>query len=389
MNIVEFNLDSTIESIIEIKIQEILQSLTLREKVALLSGQDFWSTFSFPEKNVNKVTVTDGPHGVRIGNESSEREKDGTATAFPTGVAMASTWDQSLIYEVAEALAEETRANGCDVLLGPCVNIVRTPLAGRNFETYAEDPYLAGKIGVSYVKALQSRGVGASLKHFACNNQEYERTRGDSIVDERTLREIYLTAFEMIVKEANPWTIMCSYNRLNGYYTSENHHLLTEILREEWGYDGVVVSDWNANHEIFRSLEAGLDLEMPGPYTYFGHFLEGAVKSYKIEEGLIDRAALRILRLAKRVELYNLQNPEDKGSFSDASHINLAYRLASESMVLLKNQDNLLPIQKKHTKKIAVIGPCSDMASYGGGGSSIVNCDYTTTPMDGIKKILW
>ncbi len=353
MNIVEFNLDSTIESIIEIKIQEILQSLTLREKVALLSGQDFWSTFSFPEKNVNKVTVTDGPHGgVRIGNESSEREKDGTATAFPTGVAMASTWDQSLIYEVAEALAEETRANGCDVLLGPCVNIVRTPLAGRNFETYAEDPYLAGKIGVSYVKALQSRGVGASLKHFACNNQEYERTRGDSIVDERTLREIYLTAFEMIVKEANPWTIMCSYNRLNGYYTSENHHLLTEILREEWGgYDGVVVSDWNANHEIFRSLEAGLDLEMPGPYTYFGHFLEGAVKSYKIEEGLIDRAALRILRLAKRVELYNLQNPEDKGSFSDASHINLAYRLASESMVLLKNQDNLLPIQKKHTKK--------------------------------------
>lgn len=377
---------NTCFSEMEKRIEEILKTLTLREKVALLSGEDFWSTFSFPEKDVNKVTVTDGPHGVRIGNESSSRSKDGTATAFPTGVAMASTWNQQLIYDVAIALAEETRANGCDILLGPCVNIVRTPLAGRNFETYAEDPYLAGKIGVSYVKGLQSRGVGASLKHFACNNQEFERTRGDSTVDERTLREIYLTAFEMIVKEANPWSIMCSYNRINGDYASENTHLLTEVLRDDWGYDGVVVSDWNANHEIYKSVQAGLDLEMPGPYTYFGHFLEGAVKSWKLDESYIDRAVRRIIRMGKRVEEYNVNNPEDEGKFSDSEHIDLAFQTAAESMILLKNNENVLPIDTTSVKKLAVVGPLSELASYGGGGSSIVNCEYTTTPMDGIRK---
>lgn len=215
----------------EQEIEEQLAGLSLKEKVALLSGKDYWRTVPIEAKGVGNVTMTDGPHGVRIGNESSDRARNGTATAFPNGSALASTWDPALIREVAIALAEETRANQCDVLLGPMVNIMRVPVAGRNFETYAEDPYLTGKIGTAFVQGLQSRGIGASLKHYACNNQEFERFRGSSNLDERTLREIYLAGFEMIVKEAQPWTVMCSYNRVNGQHASQNRHLLTDILK--------------------------------------------------------------------------------------------------------------------------------------------------------------
>lgn len=374
------------KQIIEDQIEAILKKLTLKEKVALLSGKDFWGTASFESKGVSSVVVTDGPHGVRIGNEFSDREKNRTATAFPTGVAMASSWDPDLIREVGIALAEETRANKCDVLLGPCVNIVRIPVAGRNFESYAEDPYLAGKIGIGYVEGLQSRGIGASLKHFACNNQEIERTRGSSNLDERTLREIYLTAFEMIVKEANPWTIMCSYNRINGEHASQNRHLLTDILKEEWGYDGVVVSDWNANHTIFESVKAGLDLEMPGPSLYYGKFLEEAVKTWQIDESVVDEAARRILRLGKRVDLYKRANPGDHGAFSNDEHKALARKLAESSSILLKNSNNLLPLKKEELKKVAVIGPVAAKASYNGGGSSIVKCEYSISPLEGLQK---
>lgn len=369
-------------------IEDILAKLTLKEKVSLLSGKDFWSTYSYEDKGLQKVTVTDGPHGVRIGNESSDRKKTGTATAFPTGVAMASTWDVELIKEVAVALAKETRANDCDVLLGPCVNIVRTPVAGRNFETYSEDPFLSGKIGTAYVQGLQSLGIGASLKHFACNNQEIERTRGSSEVDERTLREIYLTAFEMIVKEANPWTVMCSYNRINGVHASQNKHLLTDILKNEWGYDGVVVSDWNANHTIVDSIKAGLDLEMPGPSVYYGKFLEEAVKTWQVDIAYIDEAVKRIIRLSKRVEDYKSDNPEDRGAFSNEEHVTLAKKVAADSAVLLKNNHELLPIHPKSKEKLAVIGPLANHASYGGGGSSIVSCAYTTTPLEGLKTLI-
>lgn len=367
-------------------IYRMLGSLSLREKVALLSGKDYWSTQEIPGKGIESVVMTDGPHGVRIGNESSDREKNGTATAFPTGGAIASTWDKSLIYEVGVALGDEARAKQCDVLLGPCVNIVRTPLAGRNFETYSEDPFLAGAIGSAYVQGLQTRGVGASLKHFACNNQEFERTRGDSTLDERTLREIYLPAFEKIVEEANPWTIMCSYNRINGFHASQNHRLLTEILRDEWDYDGVVVSDWNANHEVYESVKAGLDLEMPGPHTYFGPFLEGAVKSWQLDEDYVDRAAARLIRLSERVRDYKAKNPEDTGSFSTPEHRELSKKVSEGSIVLLKNDRQALPIKENQVKKVAIVGPCAKVAGYGGGGSSIVNCAYTTTPWQGMKE---
>jgi beta-glucosidase len=371
----------------EAEIDALLTSLTLKEKVALLSGKDHWGTVSIPAKGVGRVIVTDGPHGVRIGNETSDREKTGTATAFPTGVAMASTWDPGLIREVAIALAEETRANQCDVLLGPCVNIVRVPVAGRNFETYAEDPFLAGKIGTAYVQGLQSRGIGASLKHYAVNNQEFERTRGSSNLDERTLREIYLPAFEMIVKEANPWTVMCSYNRINGQHASQNQHLLTEILKNEWGYDGVVVSDWNANHTIFESVAAGLDLEMPGPALYYGKYLEEAVKTWQLDEEVVNEAARRILRLVKRVEAYKAQNPQDRGAFSNREHRALAQKTAEAAIMLLKNTNDILPLPAGKSKKLAVIGPCAATASYTGGGSSFVHCAYNISPLEGLKDL--
>jgi len=370
----------------EQEIQNILKKLNVKEKVSLLSGRDFWGTTIIAEKGIPGVTVTDGPHGVRISDEDSDRDKNGTATAFPTGVAMASTWNPELIHKVGVALAEETRANKCDILLGPCINIVRTPLAGRNFETFSEDPYLAGQMGIGYVQGVQSRGVGVSVKHFAANNQEYRRDKGSSNVDERTLREIYLPAFEMIVKEADPWTIMCSYNRINGVYASENYHLLTEILKKEWGFKGVVVSDWNANHSTIESMEAGLDLEMPGPANYFGRHLEEAVKSWKADEKALDQAAERVIRLAKRVESYNLDHKEDRGTFSNDQHTKLAKETAAESMVLLKNEKKNLPLDPRNIKKLAVLGPCAPKASYGGGGSSIVNCEYTISPLEGLEN---
>ena len=218
----------TLNPAMERKIEELLRRLTLTEKVALLSGQDQKRTTPVPRVGIPELVMYDGPHGVRA---------DGPTTGFPTGVAMGATWNSDLIGQVGAALGDEARASGYDVLLGPCVNMVRHPLGGRNFETYAEDPHLAGELGVAYVQGLQSRGVGASVKHFACNNQEILRDRGSSEVDERTLREIYLPHFEAIVKRARPWTVMSSYNRINGVYASENRHLLRDILKDEWGFD--------------------------------------------------------------------------------------------------------------------------------------------------------
>jgi beta-glucosidase len=381
----EENMEVKVYDVDESAIDRILARLTLKQKIGFLSGRDFWSTQAIPALGIRGLTLTDGPHGVRIGNETRGGKTPGTATAFPTGTALAATWDTGLIRRVGVALAEETRAAGCDVLLGPCVNIIRVPVAGRNFESFAEDPFLAGKIGVAYVQGLQSRGVGASVKHFACNNQEFERTRGDSRVGERALREIYLTQFEMIVKEARPWTVMCSYNRLNGEHASQNRRLLTSILKEEWGYDGVVVSDWNANHEIYQSVAAGLDLEMPGPAVYYGKFLEAAVKSWQLDEAAVDGAVRRILRLQGRSDAYNQCHPDDSGAFSNPEHTTLAHDAAAASMVLLKNEDGVLPIPAGSPRRIAVIGPTAATASYGGGGSSIVPCAYTVSPLEGIR----
>jgi beta-glucosidase len=360
---------------IEQRVEQLLQQLTLTEKVALLSGKDAWNTMPIERLGIPSLTVTDGPHGAR---------RPTPTTAFPTGTALAATWNPQLIERVGVALAEETLAMNCDVLLGPCVNIIRHPLGGRNFETYSEDPYLAGRIGVAWINGLQSKKVGASLKHFACNNQEIERMRGSSNVDERTLREIYLAQFEMIVQHAKPWTVMCSYNRLNGVYASEHRHLLTEILKGEWQYDGVVISDWSANHTTTESVKNGLDLEMPGPARYYGRLLVEAAELWQIEMAAIDDAARRILRMLVRSG--RLDAPRPSGKVNTPAHQQLARATAAEAITLLKNEGALLPLKLDALKSIAVIGPSATDWQITGGGSSRVEPPYRVAPLEALKN---
>lgn len=370
---------------LEQRINDLLAQMTLKEKVSLMSGADNWHTAPIERLGIPWLTMTDGPHGVRTVNERGRTFVP--ATAFPTGVSFAASWNPELIERVGRALAEETRGLGCDVLLGPCVNIVRHPLAGRNFESYAEDPYLAGRIGIAWVKGLQSQGVGASLKHYACNNQEFERMRGNSVVDERTLREIYLAQFDAIVKEARPWTVMCAYNRVNGEYASQHNYLLNEILKGEWAFDGVVVSDWGANHTIVESAAGGLDIEMPGPAKYYGRLLVEAVHNWQIEERVITEAARRILRLLARVgKLDRSETPA--GAVNTPEHQALAREAAEEAITLLKNERAVLPLDLSTVRSIAVIGPNAAEAVIAGGGSSQVEPPYRVSPLEGLRSRL-
>ena len=368
---------------IEQRVEELLKKLTLSEKISLLSGQDIWNTVPVKRLGIPSITMTDGPHGVRSTAPEAGR-KMGSVTAFPTGISMGAAWNPALIEQVGQALGEETRGMGCDVLLGPCVNIVRDPRGGRNFETFSEDPYLSGMTAISYIKGVQSRGVGTSLKHFAANNYEIERDRASSNVDERTLREIYLAQFEMAVKKARPWTVMCSYNRINGVYASQNSHLLKDILKNEWGFEGVVVSDWAANHTIFESIHGGLDLEMPGPAKYYG-LLGDAIQRWQIEEDAIDMAVRRVLRL---VLLSGRMDGEvSKGQVNTRAHQKLSRHLAEEAITLFKNKGHVLPLGK-NVKSIAVIGPNAAEAIIEGGGSSKVPPLYRVSPLEALQKQL-
>lgn len=369
------------------RVEELLGQMNLREKIFLLSGRDSWNTAPVERLGIPALTMTDGPHGVRA-KEPEAGRKAGPTTAFPTGISMGSSWNNALVERVGEALAEETRAMGCDILLGPCVNIVRHPLAGRNFETYSEDPYLAGRTGVAYVKGVQSRGIGTSLKHYACNNQEIERFRGNSVVDERTLREIYLPQFEMVVKETQPWTVMCSYNRINGVYASQHQYLLNDILRGEWGFEGAVISDWGANHTIFESLQGGLDLEMPGPPKYYGKLLRDAVANWQIEERVIDNAVRRLLLTILRSGKMNGSPARDGGQVNTPEHHRLAQELAEEAITLLKNDRGALPLPVENIKSLAVIGPNAAEMVVSGGGSSYVAPEDRVTPLQGLRQAL-
>jgi beta-glucosidase len=371
---------------IEQRVEELLQKMTLSEKISMLSGQDIWNTAPVKRLGIPSITMTDGPHGVRSTGPETGR-KMGATTAFPTGISMGAAWNPELVEQVGQALGEETRGMDCDILLAPCVNIVRDPRGGRNFETFSEDPYLTGRTAVAYIKGVQSRGVGTSLKHFAANNYEIERFRATSNVDERTLREIYLAQFEMAVKEAQPWTVMCSYNRLNGVYASQNNHLLNEILRGEWGFQGAVVSDWSANHTIFESVEGGLDLEMPGPAKYY-KLLGEAVQNWQIDEAAVDQAVRRVLRLvvlSGRMEVDKKQ--DSKGAVNTTAHQKLSRRLAEEAITLLKNEGGLLPLGKD-IRSIAVIGPNAAEAVIEGGGSSQVPPLYRVSPLEALRKRL-
>jgi beta-glucosidase len=369
------------------KIADLLSQMTLAEKVAMLSGTDSWHTHPVERLGIPAITMTDGPHGVRSSYPETGRVA-GPTTSFPTGVSMAATWDPTLIEAVGEALAEETLGMDCDILLGPCVNIVRHPLAGRNFEAYSEDPYLAGKIGSAWVKGLQRKGVGASLKHFACNNQEVERMRGSSQVDERTMREIYLPNFEMVVKEAEPYTVMCAYNRINGVYASQNNHLLREILKDEWQFEGLVMSDWGANHTTTESVQNGLDLEMPGPAHYYGALLEEGVRNWQIDESMLDEAVGRILTVLARLGRLDASAARPAGAVNTTAHQALAAEVAEEAITLLKNEGSLLPLDPGALRAIAVIGPNAAEDRIGGGGSSFVDPPYRVSPLAALKSAL-
>ncbi len=359
-------------------VDSIISQMTLEEKAALCTGASHWTTTPVKRLGVPEMTMSDGPHGVRrVADIHSIADESLPATCFPTASCLASTWDVDLLHKMGEALAEECIALNVDVLLGPGTNMKRSPLGGRNFEYFSEDPFLAGELAASLIDGIQSRGVGTSLKHYATNNQEFQRFTISSEVDERTLREIYLPAFEKAVKKAKPWTVMCAYNKLNGEYCSEQHYLLTDILKNEWGFKGFVVSDWGAVHDRVASLKGGLDLEMPGPQEQRVKAVVEAVRSGKLDEAILDESVRRILNI-----VFKAKETPKTGSFDVDVHNELAHKIAAEGMVLLKN-NGLLPL--KGNQHIAVIGRSAENAHFQGGGSSHVNATKVAVPFKELK----
>lgn len=364
---------------LERKISIILRDLTLEEKVTLISGKDFWSLPAIDRLGVPSLKMSDGPTGLRSTNSEP-------ATTFPVGTALAATWDRELVQRVSTAIGREAIAHGVDVLLAPGVNIQRTPLGGRNFEYYSEDPYLTSEIGVAYVTGVQSVGVGTSVKHYVANNQEHNRMSGSSNVSQRALREIYLEAFEPIIKRAKPWTVMSAYNRINGTFASEHDELLNKVLKDEWGFDGVVVSDWGAAKSTVGSANGGLDLEMPGPARVFGVELAKALASGEVTEATLDDHVLRVLRLIARCGLLDDNPKQTQGALCTPEHRSIARKAAANAMVLLKNDEGLLPLDNANS--IAVIGALADYPAIQGGGSSQVSPDRIVTPMEGLSEAL-
>jgi beta-glucosidase len=375
--------DST--AALEARVEDLFARLTLEEKIQLMAGAAYFALPEIARLGVPSLRMTDGPTGVRSNVGQA-------ATVFPVAVALAATWNPALAGEVAAAIAREAQALGEHVVLAPTININRTPLWGRNFETYSEDPYLAGELAIDYVRGLQGEGIGASLKHYAANNQEHRRMDVSVELDERTLREIYTAAFERVVKAANPWTVMASYNKVRGTYATENRHLLTAILKEEWGYDGVVVSDWGAVHSTAPPARAGLDLEMPGPPKFWGHKLLKAVQDGEVDQGHIDEAARRLVRLILRCGLLDgpdsSQGGPPKGELRTPRHQAIAKRAATEAFVLLKNDGSLLPWDSAKIGILAVIGPNAETMRLQGDGSSHVRLGRRPTPLDSLRALL-
>ncbi|WP_219837177.1 beta-glucosidase [Paenibacillus sp. R14(2021)] len=348
-------------------IKQLIEQMTLEEKAGLCSGLDFWHLKGIERLGIPSIMVTDGPHGLRKQREGTDHVglfDSVPATCFPSAAGVASSWDRDLIRRMGEALGEECQAEDVAVLLGPGANIKRSPLCGRNFEYFSEDPYLSSEMAASHIQGVQSQGVGTSLKHFAANNQEHRRMTSDSVVDERTLREIYLASFEGAVKQAQPWTVMCSYNKVNGTFVSENEYLLTDILKDEWGLEGFVVSDWGAVNERTDGLAAGLELEMPASGGAGDRQIVDAVRNGKLPEEKLDRAVERLLSIIFKA----VDNKKPNASYDPEAHHRLAREVARESMVLLKNEEGILPLRREG--KIAVIGELAVKARYQGGGSS-------------------
>ena len=371
------------ESKHEERIDQILAKMSLHEMVKLLSGEDFWSVAALLDHGIGKLRVTDGPNGARgSGSSFQEGGENITSASFPVGIALGASWDPDLINQIAQAIAQETKSKGAQVCLAPTVNIHRSVTNGRNFECFSEDPELSADLTVAYIKGLQDEGIAPSIKHFAGNESEIERTTINSEIDERSLREIYLRPFEAAVKEADAWVIMSSYNKLNGTYTAENDWLLTDVLRGEWGFDGIVMSDWFGSRTTAATINAGLDLEMPGPTRDRGEKLITAIEAGEVSKGTIRGLARNMLRLMARVGVLD-DMPEYKEVTDDRpEHRALIRRAGAECAVLLKNEA-ILPLAEPKGK-IAVIGPNAKVARIMGGGSSQLNPHYRISPWDGL-----
>ena len=362
-------------------IKAIVKQMTLEEKAGMCSGEDFWHLKSVERLGIPSVMVSDGPHGLRKQDQEADHlgaNDSIKAVCFPTACATACSFDRDLLYKLGETLGDECQAQNLSVILGPAVNIKRSPLCGRNFEYFSEDPYLASEMAGAHVKGVQSKNIGTSIKHFAANNQEYRRMSCSSEIDERTFREIYLGAFETAIKEGKPDTVMCSYNKINGEFSSENHKLLTEILRDEWGFEGYVMSDWGAVNERVKGLKAGLDLEMPGSGGYTDAEIVSAVKDGTLEESVLDTAVERILNI-----IFKYTDNRQEGRFDLEADHQIAKKIAEESMVLLKN-DGILPL-KAGEQKIAFIGKFAEKPRFQGGGSSHINSFKVESALDAVK----
>ena len=372
---VHFNAQTGGDRQIEKRIEGLLEQLTLDEKISMIAGTGF-DTVPIPRLGIPPLKMTDGPAGVR----------SAPASSFPSGAALAASFDPDIVREVGRAIAEETKAKGKNVLLAPCVNIERVPLWGRNFECFGEDPYLAGQMAIAYIKGVQSENVVATVKHFAANNQEENRHTIDAIVDERTLQEIYLPAFKDSVKEGNVWAVMSAYNKLNGFYTSESDYLLNRILKKDWNFQGLVMSDWGAVHSTAPTIKAGLDLEMPTNVYLNPAAVKKALADKEITESDIDEMIRRILRTMFFAGIMGDKTRADNGSIDTAEHRRIARDAANAGMVLLKNERKILPLDADKIRSIAVIGPNADKARIGGGGSAQVVPFYSVSPLEGIKK---
>ena len=365
-------------------VKQVVSQMTLEEKAGLLSGLDFWHTKPVKRLDVTSCMVSDGPHGLRKQDDSADHmsiHEAIKAICFPAGCATAASFDRDVLRKLGEAVGDSCQHEKVSVILGPAMNIKRSPLCGRNFEYFSEDPYLAGEAATGFIRGVQSRGVGTSVKHFACNSQEYRRMSSNSVVDERTLREIYLSAFEAAVKQAKPWTVMCSYNKVNGTYACENHWLLTDVLRKEWGFDGYVMSDWGATDDRVECVKAGLDLEMPASGGENDRLVVKAVREGRLDEKLVDLCCEHILNVNQRYLTHaKPETPWDR----QAQH-ELARKLAAECMVLLKNDNGILPLQKG--QKVAVIGKFAKQPRFQGGGSSHINFSAVTSAWDELSKL--
>ena len=365
-------------------IKALVSRLTLEEKAGLCSGADFWHTKAVERLGIPASMVSDGPHGLRKQDEEVDHlgiNDSIKAVCFPAASATAASFDREMICRMGEAVGDSCQHEKLSVVLGPAVNIKRSPLCGRNFEYFSEDPFLTGEMAAAFIHGVQSRHVGTSIKHFAANSQEHRRMSSSSEVDERTLREIYLPAFETAVKKEQPWTVMCSYNRLNGVYASENPWLLTEVLRREWGFEGYVMSDWGAVSDRVAGLAAGLDLEMPASGGFNDRKIVEAVRSGKLDEAVVDQAVERILNIVYRfVEHAKPETPWDK----EAQHL-LAAEVAADCMVLLKNEEGILPLSRED--EIAFIGEFAEKPRFQGGGSSHINCFKTTSALEAAEGL--